>query len=448
MDDPILKDTPAINTPTRLVLLIAMMLSLSMFAIAENTGGMQPAGDTAAGNPVQVGGVAYPSPRVSPAAQDAVDRIGTDGLGNLMVKVGNTVTAVLSGNVTIQSLLTADQDSGAGTQTGAIVGIAVPASGGAVQVGGTANGLYVQGPAAADAAPTGNPLQAGGVAYTTANYPAAVTQGRMAPLLLDLYGRARSVIESADGGQIAYNTGIYTQGPAAHDAAVAGNPLLAGGYAHATGSLPTAVSADGDAARLLVDRSGRTRVALESTNGASVTDDAGLYTQGTQAHDGVDNGYPVKIGGKAHDTLPSAVAALDRVNAAYTTQGQARVVADDNANAVGHSVKYEASHAGGGTEVTAKASAGLLKWVHISNPNTTDVFLQIHDVANPTIGTDVPLMAICVPGGTGASNRGIYNQEFGPVGITFATAITYTVTTTAGGSTAPTSAVTVSLGYK
>ena len=138
--------------------------------------------------------------------------------------------------------------------------------------------------------------------------------------------------------------------------------------------------------------------------------------------------------------------------------GNGAAIADDNGllvqvrdsanTANGHSVKYEASHAGGSSEVTAKGSGGLLKWINVTNPNTTDVWLQIHDATNPTIGSATPLVAFVIPGGTGASNRAIYNQEFGAVGITFATAITYTITTTASGSTAPSSAVSVALGYK
>jgi len=52
-------------------------------------------------------------------------------------------------------------------------------------------------------------------------------------------------------------SGLYAQGPAAHNAAAAGNPLLLGGYA-AT-ALPSAVAA-GNLARLYVDEYGRTHV--------------------------------------------------------------------------------------------------------------------------------------------------------------------------------------------
>jgi hypothetical protein len=50
-------------------------------------------------------------------------------------------------------------------------------------------------------------------------------------------------------------TNTSTEGKAAHDAAVSGNPMLMGAYAHATGQ--TAISADGDVVRLWADRQGR-----------------------------------------------------------------------------------------------------------------------------------------------------------------------------------------------
>lgn len=51
---------------------------------------------------------------------------------------------------------------------------------------------------------------------------------------------------------------IIAAGPAAHDAAVSGNPVINGAYAH--NGLPSAVSADGDVVRLVADRQGQLRV--------------------------------------------------------------------------------------------------------------------------------------------------------------------------------------------
>lgn len=75
-----------------------------------------------------------------------------------------------------------------------------------------------------------------------------------------------------------------------------------------------AVAADGDYIPVIVDATGR------------------LWTipQGDVAHDAVDAGNPLKIGGKAATVLPTAVAAADRVNAYFDEYGRLHVVAEPN----------------------------------------------------------------------------------------------------------------------
>ena len=46
---------------------------------------------------------------------------------------------------------------------------------------------------------------------------------------------------------------------------------------------------------------------------------------GNVAHDAADSGNPIKVGGRAHTSNPTAVANGDRVNAVYDTQGRAIV---------------------------------------------------------------------------------------------------------------------------
>lgn len=393
-------------------LTILLLLTMLTWAIAGDTWGPDSPGSSPSRPPVVVAGLSrpvLPSPRPSPGA---IVYQALDEYGRLLVSP--SPQSVLS---TVANLLTADFDSSGSTQTGAMVGLGVPASGGMVAVPGNATtGLHVT--------------------LRNSDGTAVPTSGSTG-----LYATIRGFF-ATDGVDLAPNAyGLRVKGYTAHDAAIATEePLLTGGYAHATGSLPTAVSANADSARLLVDRYGRARVSLEGAAGV-----------GYAAHNAPITGEPMPIAGKAvtGGSLPAPVD-LDN-NSAYMLvdiYGRPRVILEDTASAVGHSVKYEASHAGGGTEVTAKASAGVLKWIHVSNPNTTDVWLQIHDASNPTIGSDTPLVAFVIPGGVGASNRAMYNQEFGPVGITFGTGITYTITTTAGGSTAPSSAVSVALGYK
>lgn len=306
----------------------------------------------------------------------------------------------------------------------------------------------VSGPEPRAATSNTAPVQVGAVAYPS---PVAspVAQGKVDRLTTDGTGLLWTRIVGSVAATLASGN-VSASGLAAHDAAVSGNPLLTGGYAHAVGTLPTAVSADGDAARTLVDAYGRLRVSLESALGASVATGYGVFVQGARAHDAtIDTVAPIVAGLTAQNALPSAVSADgDVVRAVGTREGQLRVILDANANAVGISNYSAPSHAGGGTEVTVKASAGLVKYLHVSNPNTTDVYLHLWDASNPTPGTTDPTACYCVPGGTGASNRGIYDLVLPEPGLAFGTAITATVTTAANGSSAPGSAVTLQIGYK
>lgn len=105
----------------------------------------------------------------------------------------------------------------------------------------------------------------------------------------------------------------------------------------------TLVGADGDYSALQVDADGKL---VTSAGGAS-------SSAGDVAHDDVDSGNPVKTGGKAHTSEPTAVANGDRVNAYYDENGYQRVKA---VNPDGTSILFAA-----GTTATATiASAASL----------------------------------------------------------------------------------------
>lgn len=99
------------------------------------------------------------------------------------------------------------------------------------------------------------------------------------------------------------------------------------------------------------------------------------------------------------------------------------------------------------TAQAVKASQGTLGGWYLNNPNTADSYLQIYNVASGsvTVGTTNPLMTIHIPGA--AANSVAANVEFGN-GIQFSTAIAIACTTTAGGNTAPSSALDVNLLFK
>lgn len=89
---------------------------------------------------------------------------------------------------------------------------------------------------------------------------------------------------------------------------------------------------------------------------------------------------------------------------------------------------------------------GKLHYVHVVNTNSADAYLQLFDLAtgSVTVGVTTPKLSLLIPAGNG-TDAGAFEAGFGPLGIVFNTAITYACTTTATGSTDPTTGLTVNL---
>jgi hypothetical protein len=178
------------------------------------------------------------------------------------------------------------------------------------------------------------------------------------------------------------------------------------------------------------------------------TDDSGsLAIASMTLHDAVDVAAegPVKIGGVADSTRPTAVADGDRVNAAYDLQGAAHVIPFPRAS--GGLSTFNGTTSDGGTAVSTtavavKASAGQLYGWFLYNPNDEVSFVNFYDVAqgSVTVGTTNPLFQIAIPAGQAAN-------LMAPFGITFGTAITVSGTKTAGSNTAPDAQMDVTLFY-
>lgn len=95
------------------------------------------------------------------------------------------------------------------------------------------------------------------------------------------------------------------------------------------------------------------------------------------------------------------------------------------------------------TKVAVKASAGTFGGYMIYNPNASVTYIQVFDVASGsvTLGSTTPTYVIPIPAGAAA------NVEF-TLGINHVTAITLAATTTATGSSAPSSSLTGFFLYK
>ena len=109
---------------------------------------------------------------------------------------------------------------------------------------------------------------------------------------------------------------------------------------------------------------------------------------------------------------------------------------------------FNATSGDGSTALTntaqqVKATTGTVGGWYIYNPNATATYVNFYNStsAGVTVGTTNQQMVICVPATAGA------NVEFGN-GITFATAISISATTTGGGNTAPSTALECNVFYK
>lgn len=178
------------------------------------------------------------------------DRVRGDTTNGLDVDVTR-----VSGTVTVDSeLTTADLDTGAGTDTRAVVGLALAASGGAV-LAGSANPVPVSGPLTdtqlrASAVPVSGTVTVDSE-LTTADLDTGAGTDTRAVVGLALAASGGAVLAGAANpvpvsGTVTSNAGTGTrdvQGNVAHNSADSGNPVKVGAKAVAHGSNPTAVAA-------------------------------------------------------------------------------------------------------------------------------------------------------------------------------------------------------------
>ena len=86
------------------------------------------------------------------------------------------------------------------------------------------------------------------------------------------------------------------------------------------------------------------------------------------------------------------------------------------------------------TAQAMKTSGGGLYYLHVTNINAVDAFIQLFDVAagSVTVGTTTPTLSFLVPAGSGSLN-GAFTETFSPP-IDFGVAITYACATSATGN--------------
>lgn len=140
-----------------------------------------------------------------------------------------------------------------------------------------------------------------------------------------------------------------------------------------------------------------------------------VYILGDVAHDAVDSGNPLKVGGYANSSLPTAVAVGDRVNGLFDTRGRFWIFSGTTATDLGKA--EDAAHTTGDTGVmalsvrtdTRASSAGTTAdyaalatdasgslWV---NPGATAMAALADATTNPTAA----LVGVCLEGYNGST---------------------------------------------
>ena len=103
---------------------------------------------------------------------------------------------------------------------------------------------------------------------------------------------------------------------------------------------------------------------------------------------------------------------------------------------------------GDNTAQAIKASQGELIYLHVTNSNTDEEYIQLFDslAADVTVGTTTPVLTFLVPAGS-AAEPSAFEQFWGEHGIYFEKGISYACTTTATGNTDPTTGLVVNAVY-
>lgn len=263
----------------------------------------------------------------------------TDSTGNLRVAVSGSLTL---GSAVDTELTTADLDTGAGTDTRAVVGLALAESGGALLVGSAhplpvsiASGAGTQYTEDAASAGAENLMLAGAVRRDTAASSSG-TDGDYSTLNTDASGKLWTNADVTKVGGTAIDTN-------------SGNKSA-----------------------------GTVRVVL-ATDQPALTNSLLTTPAGNVAHDGADSGNPVKIGGRARSSEVAAVSNNDRTDLITDLVGKLITLPYANPENFVSGAITTAMTGTTSTSLVAAPGAGLRNYI------TTIIVSNSH----ATVGTDI-----------------------------------------------------------
>jgi len=131
---------------------------------------------------------------------------------------------------------------------------------------------------------------------------------------------------------------------------------------------------------------GTETVSVNASNQLEVAVGNTINVTGDVAHDSADSGNPVKIGGVARTSNPTAVADGDRVNAAFDDIGRQVVVLNQVRDLTTHGTATISTTSE--TTILSAAGAGVyldLTAITIANTSATDVRVDIRDASSGTV---------------------------------------------------------------
>ena len=332
------------------------------------------------------------------------------------------VLTLPAGSIAATTAKTSDYDTGAGTDTVPMVGLALPASGGAVQ-GGTGTNPVRTDPTGTTAQPVSlnaGTNNIGDVDVLTvpadpfgANADAAATAGSTG----SMQAKLRLITSQLD----AIKTAVETL-----DNAIAGSEMQVDVL---TSALPSGAATEATLASV--------KTAAELIDDAVVADDAAFTPATTKV---------VMAGYEADETATDSVDEGDG-GAARMTLDRKQIVTN-YAHTAGGWTPSKTISAASTNSTNVKGSAGQVGFIAAFNNNAEERFLKLYDKATaPTVGTDTPVLTLMIPGATTGAGLALSI----PAGIAFASGIGFGLTT--GIADADTGAVAaseivVNLGYK
>lgn len=379
-------------------------------------------------------------------ANQSVNVSQINGVTTLM---GNGVTGTGSQRVTIASDNTAfSVNATLAAETTKVIGVVRTADGSGNLLVSAANALNSTG---AGVLATQNVAQFDDVA------PTAITENQFGNLRMsanrNLYGTIRDAAGNERGANVSAGNALLV------DASATTQPVsyATTGSGTATGALRVELANNGTGRMATVDAVTAITNALPTgTNSiGKISDITTSVVPGTGA---TNLG---KAEDAVHTTGDTGVAVLavrdDTLNATSGTEGDYEMFHTTAEGALWVTqapsitngwATFNATSGDGSTALTntaqqVKATVGTVGGWYIYNPNATATYVNFYNAtsASVTVGTTNQQMVICIPATAGA------NVEFGN-GITFATAISISATTTGGGNSAPATALEANIFYK